>query len=363
MANKKKKTKLKRKFVVLLILVITILLLINPITNIVKLKMKGYSFLSSFKIYTIGETNRVLDNDYSKTLDKVITTKTFEKKYISNYLVINYYDYEDFFVNMKSWLDMGYVSDDVNNINKWNDTELNIKVSEKLIKDISRYLEYTFFKVEKLDRYLKYYNGDYKDTIVKVNIGLDKKFYDDPNIIKEYSTSVIVNKYNKLASTFTPPKLVELDRCSDGEQYLAEEAKLAYDKLCAASLKEGLKLGVTSSYRSYQDQQGVYASYMKSNGKEYVSQYVATPGYSEHQTGLALDVKSKVASPFKKTKEYTWMSKNSYKYGFILRYPDNKDDITGYSPEAWHFRYVGIDAAKIIYEEKLTYDEYYAMFM
>ena len=363
MASKKKKTKIKRKFIVVLILLIAIILLINPVTSIIKLKVKGYSFASSFKIYTTGETKNILDRDYSKTLDKVIDSKYFEKKHINNYFDVNYYEYEDFLINLKTWLDMGYLSTDVNSINKWNNTELNIKVSEKYIKDISNYLDYTFFKVEKLDRYLKYFNGDYKDTLVKVNIGLDKKFYEDPNIIKEYSTSVIVNKYNKLDSTFTPTKLVELDKCSDGGQYLEEEAKLAYDKLCAASLKEGLKLGVTSSYRSYESQQGVYASYLKSNGKEYVSQYVATPGYSEHQTGLALDVKSKVSSPFKTTKEYIWMLNNSYKYGFILRYPDNKENITGYSPEAWHFRYVGIEIAKIVYDEKITYDEYYAMFM
>ena len=194
-------------------------------------------------------------------------------------------------------------------------------------------MEFTFFKVEKLDRYLNYFNGDYKDTIVRVNIGLDKKFYEDPNVIKEYSTSVIVNKYNKLDSTFTPSKLVELDKCSSGGEYLAEEAKLAYDNLCTASLKAGLKLGV------------------------------ATPRYYEHQTGLSLDVKSTVSSPFKKTKEYTWMIKNAYKYGFILRYPENKEDITGYNAEAWHFRYVGEEIAKYIYDENITYDEYYAIFM
>ena len=359
----KKKRKIKKKLILFLLIVLAIIVLFNPISSIIKLKMKGYSFVSSFKIYTIGETKRVLDSDYSKTLDKAIDSKEFDKKYISSYLVIKYYDYEDFLINLKVWLDLGYVSGDIDSINKWNNTELNIRVSERYIEDIAKYLEYNFFKVEKLDRYLKYYNGDYKDTIVKVNIGLDKKFYEDPNVIKEYSTTVIVNKYNKLDSTFTPTKLVELDKCSGGGEYLAEEAKLAYDKLCTASLKEGLKLGVTSSYRSYQDQQGVYASYLKSNGKEYVSQYVATPGYSEHQTGLALDVKSTVSSPFKKTKEYTWMSKNAYKYGFILRYPDNKEDITGYNPEAWHFRYVGVEIATYMYEEKITYDEYYAMFM
>lgn len=361
--EKKKKRKLKKKFILLLCLIIVVIILINPVTSIIKLKSKGYSLISSFKIYTIGETSRVLDSDYSKTLDKVIDMKIFNKKYVGNYLKTDYYEYDDFFINMNNWFDLGYVTDDVNIINKWDSKELNDKVSEKLIKDIAKYLEYKFFKVDKFDRYLNYYNGDYKDTIVRVNIGLDKNFYEDPEIIKEYSTDVIVNKYNKLDSSFEPTKLVELDNCSVGGEYLAEEAKKAYDKLCTASLKDGLRIGVTSAYRSYSDQQGVYATYLKSNGEEYVSQYVATPGYSEHQTGLALDVKSMVASPFKTTKEYTWMTKNAYKYGFILRYPDDKEDLTGYNPEAWHFRYVGEKIAKYIYENDITYEEYYAMFM
>ena len=239
----------------------------------------------------------------------------------------------------------------------------NKKISEKYIKDIATYLGFDYFKVDKLDRYLNYFNGDYKDTIIKVNIGLDKAFYEDPEIITEYTTDVIVNKYNKLDASFEPKKLVELDRCSDGGHYLAEEAKLAYDKMCTASLKDGMKLGVTSSYRSYSSQENVYATYLKSNGQEYVDQYVATPGYSEHQTGLALDVKSTVSSPFKKTKEYTWMINNAYKYGFILRYPEEKENITGYNAEAWHFRYVGEEIAKYIYENDITYEEYCATFM
>ena len=361
--EKKKKRKFKKKFIILIALIIVVLILINPVTSIFKLKSKGYSFMSSFKIYTMGETSRVLDSDYSQTLDEIIDTDSFDKKYVGNYLKTDFYEYDDFFVNLKTWFDLGYIPDDVNVINKWNNKELNQKLSEKYIKDITSYLEFNFFKVEKLDRYLNYFNGDYKDTIVRVNIGLDKKYYEDPTIIKDYSIGVIVNKYNKLDSTFTPTKLVEIDNCVDGEHYLAEEAKLAYDKMCTASLKEGLKLGVTSAYRSYESQQGVYATYLKSNGQDYVNQYVATPGYSEHQTGLALDVKSKVSSPFKTTKEYKWMLENAYKYGFILRYEEGKEDITGYNPEAWHFRYVGEEAAKYVYENGITYEEYYAMFM
>ena len=361
--EKKRKRKFKKKFILILSLIIVVVMLINPVTNITKLKMKGYSLGSAFKIYTMGESSRVLNKEYSKTLDKIIGKDEFDKKFVGSYLDTDYYEYDEFFKNIKTWYDLGYVPKDVNAINKKEDPELNKKVSEKYIKDITNYLEFSFFKVDKLDRYLSYFNGDYKDTIVKVNIGLDKLFYQDPNIIKKYSTNVIVNKYNMLDPNFAPVKLVELDKCSDGGQYLSEEAKLAYDKLCAASLKEGLKLGVTSSYRSYESQLGVYNSYLKSNGKEYVEKYVATPGYSEHQTGLALDVKSTVSSPFKKSKEYTWMIKNSYKYGFILRYPEDMENITGYSAEAWHFRYVGEKAAKYIYENKITYEEYYAMFM
>jgi hypothetical protein len=158
--EKKKKRKFKKKLFIILSLVIVVVMLIHPVTNITKLMMKGYSFGSSFKIYTMGESSRVLDKDYSKTLDSIVGKDEFEKKFIGSYLEIDYYDYEDFLVNIKTWLNLGYVSNDINVVNKKNDTELNRKISEKYIKDITSYLEYSFFKVEKLDRYLNYFNGD-----------------------------------------------------------------------------------------------------------------------------------------------------------------------------------------------------------
>ena len=114
---------------------------------------------------------------------------------------------------------------------------------------------------------------------------------------------MLVNTYNKLDENFTP-ELVKMDKCSEGENYLSKEAKEAFDKLCDASLKDGMKIGTTSSYRSYKEQQNVYNYYLKVNGQDYVNKYVAKPGFSEHQTGLALDVKSVYSSPFKNTKEY-----------------------------------------------------------
>ena len=360
---KKVKRKIKYKpIIIITIILLLVLFLYKPVKSIVSLKFKGYSFNTSYKIYKLGIRKEVLDHDYSELLSNMINEDLYNEKYLDSYFDINYYEYQDFLKNVNTWLDLGYVSLDINEINAKDDDLLKEKTKGKYISDIRTYLSFDYFKVDKLDRYLAYFNGDYKDTIIKVNIGLDKEFYEDPNEVVEYSIDMIVNKYNKLSKDFVPPELTKLDNCSEGEEYLTKEAKDAYDKMCTASREAGLNLGVTSSYRSYESQESVYNTYLKSNGQDYVNKFVATPGYSEHQTGLALDVKSTKSSPFKTTKEYKWMLENSYKYGFILRLEEGKENITGYSPEAWHFRYVGEDIAKYVHENALTYEEYYAIF-
>ena len=359
----KKKIKIKKKWIVVLVILIFVAILYNPVKSIFSLKHKGYTFQTSYKIYKYGLKEEVLEQDYSKVLDNIIETDYYDEKYLNNYFEIKYVDKKEFLKEIANMLNLGYKSIDINMIYDLNSEDLVEKVSKKYISDISNYLEFNFFKVDKLDRYLAYFNGDYKDTIVKVNIGLDKEFFKDPEIVKDYSTSIIVNKYNKLDEKFVPKDITELTKCSDSGEYLAKDAKLAYDELCDDSKKAGLNLGVTSSYRSYEDQKSIYNTYLKQNGKEYVEKYVATPGYSEHQTGLALDVKSVNSSPFKSTKQYKWMNENANKYGFILRYPEGKEEITGYNAESWHYRYVGKEIAKYIHENNITFDEYCAIFM
>lgn len=361
--KRKTKLKVKRKNLIILVIIILLILLANPITSIIKLKHKGYSIHSSYLIYKKGIKKEVLEENYSKTLESIIDSDYFDKEKLPVYFTIDYYDYEKFNENISNFINNKYTAIDINNLNKRNDETLNKLVTETYINDISNYLEYSYFKTDKLERYLAYFNGDYENTIISVNIGLDKKFYEDANIIKEYSKDVLVNKYNKLDSSFEPKELTKLTKCSTGEEYLSKEAKEAYDELCDASIKDGMSIGITSSYRSYKNQQDTYNYYLKNNGQDYVDKYVAMPGYSEHQTGLAIDVKSTNASPFKSTKEYKWMISNAYKYGFILRYPENKETITGYNPEAWHFRYVGKEIANYINEKNITYDEYCAIFM
>ena len=174
---------------------------------------------------------------------------------------------------------------------------------------------------------------------------------------------ILVNKENKLNSDFKPNTLVKVTRCSLGNFYLEEETATAYEYMCLNLIDEGLNISINSAYRSYEEQEKLYDDYLKLYGKNYVNKYVAVPGYSEHQTGLALDLESLDCDIFKNSKEYRWIKNNAYKYGFILRYQEGKENITGYKAEEWHIRYVGRKAAEYIYKNNITFEEYYDLFI
>ena len=129
--------------------------------------------------------------------------------------------------------------------------------------------------------------------------------------------------------------------------------------------KEGYNIRIMSSYRSYNYQEKLYNNYKNKEGKEEADKYSARPGFSEHQTGLCVDIDDKNLNyeDFYKSSSYEWMINNSYKYGFILRYPKDKENITGYIYESWHYRYVGIDIAKYIHDNNITFDEYYSKYI
>ena len=130
-----------------------------------------------------------------------------------------------------------------------------------------------------------------------------------------------------------------------------------------AAKREGLTLVINSSYRSYDDQEALCEEYRRWYGDNYVNRYVAYPGYSEHQTGLAFDIGSATSNVFTNSEEYVWIKDNAYKYGFIYRFPQKGANITGFRHEPWHYRYVGVEAAKYIYENNMTLEEYYALFL
>ena len=150
---------------------------------------------------------------------------------------------------------------------------------------------------------------------------------------------------------------------NDGKQYLI--SAVAYDKykqMADAAKKEGLSMKVISAYRTEAYQRNLYNERVRTTGKVNADNYSARPGHSEHQTGLAVDVSS-TKGTFEYTAEFRWLQKHAHEYGFILRYPKGKEWITGYAYEPWHYRYVGVDAAKKIYQEGITYEEYYVKYV
>ncbi len=136
------------------------------------------------------------------------------------------------------------------------------------------------------------------------------------------------------------------------------EAQDAFDKMAAAAAEDGLTFTIVSGFRSYDFQKQLYTNYCNRDGKEAADRYSARAGHSEHQTGLAMDINCAGAA-FNDTPEAKWIAANCWKYGFILRYPQDKEDVTGYMYESWHVRYLGEEWAKTIYDSGLTLEEYF----
>lgn len=135
------------------------------------------------------------------------------------------------------------------------------------------------------------------------------------------------------------------------------EAQAAFDEMQSDAAAEGLNIYISSGFRSYDYQAGLYQRYVDKDGKEEADRYSARPGHSEHQTGLAFDLNS-IEESFANTAEGKWVNRNCYKYGFIIRYPSDKEDITGYKWEPWHIRYLGKETAQAVYDSGLCLEEY-----
>ncbi|MFQ4880705.1 peptidase M15 [Clostridioides difficile] len=160
---------------------------------------------------------------------------------------------------------------------------------------------------------------------------------------------IVANKKYSLPENYSPQESIE--------------ARDAFFKMNEDAQKSGLNLKAFSTYRSYEYQDRLFKSYIKEHGEEEANRFSAKPGESEHQTGLAFDIggddKSCWANQkFNNTKEAKWLYENAYKYGFILRYPEGKEDITRYMYESWHYRYVGTEHSKNFAMNNLTLEEY-----
>lgn len=234
--------------------------------------------------------------------------------------------------------------------------------------DLIPYYDWT-----KEEQYINYKmkNIDYswEDIVTHVNIGLNNPFYSAVKKIKcPDSILVLVNKYNQLDCNYIPNDLELIDpHFNAGELKLRHEARFAFEIMCWAAEMEGIHLEAISTFRSYSYQETVY---MKNKTpdismEEYQSirdKVSARPGHSEHQTGLAVDIND-LEQTFADTPAGKWLAENSYRFGYVLRYPKGKEKITGYDYEPWHFRYLGRGLATAVYHSKLTYDEYYVRYL
>lgn len=183
------------------------------------------------------------------------------------------------------------------------------------------------------------------------------------------SITIFVNKEYALPKTYRPDDLVQVNVYFNMEKYdertlMRKEAARALEKLFAAAREDGYILSGVSGFRSYERQKKIFTNNIAVKGKEYTLRYSAVPGTSEHQTGLAIDVSSersryKLTTSFGTTPEGIWLAKNAHRYGYIIRYPKDKYEVTGYAYEPWHIRYVGKPLATYLYENNLTLDEYY----
>lgn len=135
------------------------------------------------------------------------------------------------------------------------------------------------------------------------------------------------------------------------------ESAYAFYTMQEDAAYEGLDIYISSGFRSYSDQDRIYNNYASYDGYEAADRYSARPGHSEHQTGMAFDLNT-IDESFAYTAEGEWVKENCHKYGFIIRYPEGKEEITGYMYEPWHVRYIGIEKATEVYESGLTLEEF-----
>ncbi len=289
--------------------------------------------------------------------------------------------------NEYAFLQLGYKESEVKLLlDKLNDEEEKIILDYDYNEFIPQFVKCKYFMFKNLDSYLSQvitkeddffkYHGtegyDYDYIVALTNVRAINNFYENTiatDLSKDYS--MLVNKFYYLPSTYAPDDLVSIgwDYRLGGPndyKYARKEVVDAFLNMWGDAKSEGIYLLVDSAYREYERQESVYKDYENQKGTKYADSIAARPGYSEHQTGLSLDIYSKEcmsASSFKDSKTYAWLIANAHKYGFILRYPEGKDKITGYKYESWHYRYLGVELATKVYNEGITYDEYYAFYL
>ncbi|WP_291708407.1 D-alanyl-D-alanine carboxypeptidase family protein [Clostridium sp.] len=290
----------------------------------------------------INELIKNIESKLSNEFDEEVEKQILElKSKINDLSAINERELEEYFNKIND-----------TNFNNFIDSEKE-EVNEYLnnFSDLFKEKKYTLAK-ESLDELSKYIaETNKKANARRINETYEEKSNEDASLRepKYINGILVVTKEYGLPDTFLP-----------GE---GSEARAAFEEMKKDAQEEGIYLNAFSTYRSYWSQNRLYNNYVANYGQDPTDTFSAKPGFSEHQTGLAFDIGGVDRSvwaeeDFKYTEEAEWLKKNCTKYGFILRYPEGKEWITGYMHESWHFRYIGVEHSKNFENNDLTLEEY-----
>ena len=268
-------------------------------------------------------------------------------------------------------IQVGYSKEETKKLEILTDETKNYILEIPYNKSILDLINEKYFMEKHFKEYLDYFessNKSMKDVVAIINVGANNKWYTNTKKTDlSKGNLILTNKFYSLDSSYNSDNMVSVSRTySFGyNQKLTKDTFNAFLDMWKAAKEEGLTLIINSSYRSFEEQNEVYNEYEEERGVEATDKIAARPGFSEHQTGMAIDIQTygSTGKTFESFDEFKWLVKNAHKYGFILRYPKGKEYLTGYDYESWHFRYVGVEAATYIKENDITFDEYYAYFV
>ena len=354
--NDKPKRVLNRWAIALIVVILLVVISIFKIPSFKKeraLTKLGYSEEAITAIKKTHLTKTIIENDYySDYLNQEIVKEDFKKERYKLYLYRPTLTEDDFLLYDKL-IAKGYTNDEVDNLYK----ELKFYELTPLL---------VFDKIVDLDSYI----NDCKQNADNNSLAafkLSKNYlypYQNVKDAKNIGTETVLVSLKNELKDYKPSKLVPL-----GYQYASEGVEIdnmAYEAFIALwqeMMDKDLPIYALNGYRSYEDQAKIYNSY--DNPKEADAQSIR-PGFGESQTGLDLtvvDTRNEKLSNFGNTEEYKYLKENAHRFGFIIRYPENKSSITGYEFIPYQIRYVGKELAGKIYKSGLTYEEYFYLYL
>lgn len=368
-----------------IVIVIVIVLAFN--FSRIQLAFKGYSWseqsnvldLTSDKISIVTHEDKIDHINNWIDLSQNVSLYDEYERYHNLYPKLSFKDvvktvdtyFTDYVPKLKK---IGYTNQQIWDVLKdANEKDLDFLVKNNYsYKDIQPYKAITGFHYQDMNKYVQLYNKrhSYSYAVIYTTypfIYSSNKVTKNYRILNPENTLNIVKKGFTLSSRYEPKDLVMPDK-----SYISHEnnhpklRKMAYDafvKMAKDAAKQQEYLMLNSCYRSYTEQQKIYSQMESKYGALYASINAATPGTSEHQTGLGIDITSrsvdqKKIAVFGLTSEYRWLKNNCYKYGFVIRYASDKTKLTGITNEPWHIRYVGVKAATQMHQHNWCLEEY-----